>query len=577
MREAVGLARQGSKEGQTYLYEQTYRKAYYVALKYMQNEDNALDVVQDAYIKAFSRLEQLDDDDKFDKWINSIVASTALDALKKKKPQLFTDMSNDDEEFDVSEKFEANYTEQPEVVVDQNETARLVQEIISELSDEQRACVTMYYMQEMSVKEISGILNVSDNTVKSRLNYARKNIEAKVKELEKKGTKLYALAPIPFFVFLLHTEADACEATAAAGLFTANAGAGAAGSASSAAGSATSGDYASGATSGVSAAGAAAGTLSLGAKVAIGIISAVVVIGGAIGVGVAVNNSFDDDNTTVESESNNESSNKQDKNKEALSNYYDSSLISQYGVADPDFAVNFDGEEGMWQVKDFSSKPGLMGKKFVDVDNDGVEEMLVPIVEYFATEDSQHSSGSIQVKLLIYKNDSKSGQVSEVTNGQIISPNFGYVGHMQCAYRIVDGLFYVYFTEAAPHSLTQGVFYGMAYVYSFDGKVVAKLVDVPSDQYGFNRTDGNRALNLASSYMPSIIGEVNKVVPSDGFSGLNLTIDSDFVLFKPLSKTDPEYKDIFSWTMYKDRNGTRDTMIGDEGKGTIHGYYNFYQ
>ena len=221
MREAVGLARQGSKEGQTYLYEQTYRKAYYVALKYMQNEDNALDVVQDAYIKAFSRLEQLDDDDKFDKWINSIVASTALDALKKKKPQLFTDMSNGDEEFDVSEKFEANYAEQPEVVVDQNETARLVQEIISELSDEQRACVTMYYMQEMSVKEISGILNVSDNTVKSRLNYARKNIEAKVKELEKKGTKLYALAPIPFFIFLLHTEADACEATAAAGLFTA--------------------------------------------------------------------------------------------------------------------------------------------------------------------------------------------------------------------------------------------------------------------------------------------------------------------------------------------------------------------
>lgn len=341
MSEAVEAARQGNSEGQSYLYEQTYRKAYYVALKYMQNEDDAYDIVHDAYMKAFGRLNQLEDDAKFDKWLNTIVASTALDAIKKKKPQLFSDMSSDDdEEFDVSEKFEADYSQQPEVVIDQNETARLVQEIISELSDEQRACVTMYYMQEMSVKEISGILNVSDNTVKSRLNYARKNIEAKVKELEKKGTKLYALAPIPFFVFLLHTEADACEAVAVAEMFSATTGV-SAGSTSGATTGATNTSAASnvssasategagaanatvtGAASAVNGAAGAtaagAGTLSLGAKIAIGIVAAVVVIGGAVGVGIAVSNSMDDSDKQIESEEENNNTTQDVNNQNAI-------------------------------------------------------------------------------------------------------------------------------------------------------------------------------------------------------------------------------------------------------------------
>ncbi len=207
MEEAVKAARVGDRAGQAYLYEKTYKKAYYVALKYTNNEDDAYDVIQDAYMKAFSRINQLDNDTKFDKWLNSIVVYTALDSKKKKKPELFTDVSAV-EDFDVIERFEADSSMQPEVVMDQNETARLVKKIINELSNEQKTVVTMYYMQELSVKEISKILNIPEGTVKSRLKYARKNIEIKVKELEKKGTKLYALAPLSFFLFLLRTESD---------------------------------------------------------------------------------------------------------------------------------------------------------------------------------------------------------------------------------------------------------------------------------------------------------------------------------------------------------------------------------
>lgn len=63
--EAVRLAKEGKEEGYNFLYEQTYQKSYYIALKYMKQEDAALDVLQEAYIKAFNSLDQLQDAEKF--------------------------------------------------------------------------------------------------------------------------------------------------------------------------------------------------------------------------------------------------------------------------------------------------------------------------------------------------------------------------------------------------------------------------------------------------------------------------------------------------------------------------------
>ena len=79
IREAVGLAKEGKEEGFQYLYQETYQKSYYVALKYMKQEDAALDVLQDAYVKAFKNMEQLQDAEKFPAWFARVVATTALD------------------------------------------------------------------------------------------------------------------------------------------------------------------------------------------------------------------------------------------------------------------------------------------------------------------------------------------------------------------------------------------------------------------------------------------------------------------------------------------------------------------
>ena len=63
--------------------------------------------------------------------------------------------------------------------------------------------VIMHYYEELSLRQIAEEQGCSENTVKSRLKYARDKIEKEVRDLEKKGTKLYALEPMDFFRDLL--------------------------------------------------------------------------------------------------------------------------------------------------------------------------------------------------------------------------------------------------------------------------------------------------------------------------------------------------------------------------------------
>lgn len=124
----------------------------------------------------------------------------AVDFLRKTKPVIFSSLP-EEENGDIA--FEDDRTENlPDAVIDQQETARLMKEILGSLSEAQRVAVIMFYYERMSLHEIAQTLQVSENTVKSRLLYARKKIETEVRALEKKGTKLYGLAPVPFLLWL---------------------------------------------------------------------------------------------------------------------------------------------------------------------------------------------------------------------------------------------------------------------------------------------------------------------------------------------------------------------------------------
>lgn len=219
--QAVEQAKMNNDDGFRFLYENTYKDKYYIALKYMQNEQDALDVLQDAYLRAFKSLDSLYEADKFSAWMGMIVANTAKNALSSRKRQiLFSEMSTTDDDFFEEKLEDDNVENQPELAYTIEETKGLVNEMIQSLSEEQRLCILMFYIENMSIREIAYSLECSENTVKSRLNYGRKNLKAKAAELEKKGYRLHGLAPLPLLVGLIRAELAAFVPSAeAAGLF----------------------------------------------------------------------------------------------------------------------------------------------------------------------------------------------------------------------------------------------------------------------------------------------------------------------------------------------------------------------
>ena len=204
----VAAARIGDQDAIGVLYEKTYSKVYYTIKSMIKDEDAVFDIVQDTYIKAFAHLDSFQGDTKFLPWVRQIAANTARDWLKKKRPMLFSELgSGDEQDTPVEELFPDECSENlPDQVIDQKETKRLIGEIIDELPEDQRAAIGMFYYEEMSVKEIAAAMGVSESAVKSRLMYGRNKIEKKVRELEKQGTKLYSLAPLPFLLLLFRNQ-----------------------------------------------------------------------------------------------------------------------------------------------------------------------------------------------------------------------------------------------------------------------------------------------------------------------------------------------------------------------------------
>lgn len=202
----VQKARENDQEALTEIYKISSPAVYKTIWVLIKDEDTVYDILQDTYVKAFTRLNQLQNPDKLIPWLKMIANNLAKDWLKKSKPVFFTDIYGGEELEDIpfEESIEDVRSElNPEMAMDQQEAKRLVMEILDHLPEDQRVVIGMFYYEEMSVKDIAQTLGVSENTVKSRLSYGRRKIKEQVLDLEKRGTKLYSVAPFVFFLYLL--------------------------------------------------------------------------------------------------------------------------------------------------------------------------------------------------------------------------------------------------------------------------------------------------------------------------------------------------------------------------------------
>lgn len=201
------------------LYETTYGKAYYIAGKYLKNDQDIQDVLQDSYLKAFSALEKEDNISDTQAWINRIVHNTALDFLKKKQPLYFSELTSEDEDSSIDFEDESP-TFNPEKITDWIATASAVNEVISQLDEKYQLVLFQYYGQDFSVREIAELSGCSENSVKTRLKRGREQLLAKKDEFRKRGIEI-SIIPIAVLLKLAFIPETAYAATASSAVFAA--------------------------------------------------------------------------------------------------------------------------------------------------------------------------------------------------------------------------------------------------------------------------------------------------------------------------------------------------------------------
>jgi RNA polymerase sigma factor (sigma-70 family) len=203
----VNYAIQGDNSYWDGIFSHSYRYVYYQAMKFLKSEQDAQDVTQDVYMQVFRSIKSLNSADSFYGWLRSIVFSKCNDLVKKNKNILLNE--NDDEHSVINDLEENDDNFIPDMALDNDETKRMILDIVDALPYEQRQIIMYYYYDELPVSEIAELMDCPVGTVKSRLNYARKQIKQGVLEHEKKGVKLYGAAGLPVLLLLFKEQAYA--------------------------------------------------------------------------------------------------------------------------------------------------------------------------------------------------------------------------------------------------------------------------------------------------------------------------------------------------------------------------------
>ena len=202
IKELVSSAKSGNKKSFDKLYELTSNEVWFTCVSLLKDEENAKDIMQETYITAFLKLDTLKDEEKFCGWLTAIATNKSKNKLKGKVEYQI------DDEILIAET-ETDELMLPEEYINKAEKRKVLLQIIEDtLSFNQYQVVLMFYFNELSIAEIAQALEISEGTVKSRLNSSRAKMKTAIEDYENKsGDKLHGVVVVPFFTTIFKEEA----------------------------------------------------------------------------------------------------------------------------------------------------------------------------------------------------------------------------------------------------------------------------------------------------------------------------------------------------------------------------------
>jgi RNA polymerase sigma-70 factor, ECF subfamily len=176
----VKRCRDGDKQAFQELVERYQRRAYSVAYGMLKDRDEAMDVAQEAFVKVYKYLDHFKGDSSFYTWLYRIVTNLAIDARRRKAPEM------DPVEFDEKVEHEANEEagmlstrlgSNPQKALMRQELVEKIQDALSQIPEKHRAILLLREVEGMSYEDLARTLNIRKGTVMSRLFHARKKIQ----------------------------------------------------------------------------------------------------------------------------------------------------------------------------------------------------------------------------------------------------------------------------------------------------------------------------------------------------------------------------------------------------------------
>jgi RNA polymerase sigma-70 factor (ECF subfamily) len=151
-------------------------KIYARAFSMMRNEDEAVDLSQEAWVKGWQRLKQFQGESSFVTWMTRIVINLCLDQLRKQKRHRTESIELMEEESGGVERQMPVVTINPTEGLERSELRQRIDKALSQLSMEHRTVLILHEFEELEYKEIAKRMQCSIGTVMSRLFYARRKM-----------------------------------------------------------------------------------------------------------------------------------------------------------------------------------------------------------------------------------------------------------------------------------------------------------------------------------------------------------------------------------------------------------------
>lgn len=170
---------QGDTNAFAYLINKYKDMAYTVAIKIVKSHEDAEEVAQDSFLKAYEKLDSFKGNSKFSTWLYTIVYRNSITKIRKKKVATT----------DIDDYVMDNYSEGSEFpqleAIKNGEQQKYVREAIDRLPEKDALLITLFYMNESSVEEIEQITNLTQSNIKVKLFRARKKLNTELSFLLK--------------------------------------------------------------------------------------------------------------------------------------------------------------------------------------------------------------------------------------------------------------------------------------------------------------------------------------------------------------------------------------------------------